>query len=111
MRLSPHLPDNTWSFTFVLLAAFFVAIAFQIGMGVLTRLTKRPKAKGVNNGCVPGCDGGGRKVMDDLSLSYVDGFRLCIRRYTKKARALYSLLMPLFRLLSKVRLAYGRATH
>ena len=61
MRLSPHLPDNTCSFTFVFLAAFFVAIVFQIGIGVLTRLTKRPKAKGVNNGCVPGCDGDGQK--------------------------------------------------
>ena len=41
-------------------------------MGVLTRLTKRPKAKGVSNGCIPMGVGGGWLAGsdDDCLLSY-----------------------------------------
>ena len=78
-------------------------------MGVLTRLTKSPKAKGINTGYIP--KGGEDRPEVMMFVCYPMGlWRPELRRYTKKARALYELLVPSFRGSDKAFLAGEGAT-
>ena len=80
-------------------------------MGVLTRLTKRPKAKGLVLAVYRVAGRDTAEVMDDcLLLSYGFGCRRCHVGIQKKARALYRLLVPSFRGSDKAFLAGERAT-
>ena len=79
-------------------------------MGVLTRLTKSPKAKGLVLAVYRVAGRDTAEVMDDcLLLSYGFGCRRC-HVGIKKARALYRLLVPSFRGSDKAFLAGERAT-
>lgn len=78
-------------------------------MGVLTRLTKRPKAKGINTGYIPK-GGGGTAGSDDDCLLSCGIVAAGAASVYKKARALYELLVPSFRGSDKAFLAGEGAT-